>query len=105
MAVKKLIAKKNHIWQGSPLVEGDSYPSRPKKAERERLIRIGLAMEVEAEPETDFPKGFPFSDVFIQAGITEFDKVKELYEKKKLQTVDQVGPSTETKINAYFEVN
>lgn len=64
--------------------------------------------QAEGEPEAplhDFPDDFPAAirNIFLDADIYSFDKVKELAEAGDLQSVTGIGASTEHKINTYLE--
>ena len=52
---------------------------------------------------SDIPDDFPAREHFLNAGIRDFEDVKQLHENGDLQSVDQIGQSTEQKINKYFE--
>lgn len=98
-----LVANTNQIWRNHALVEGQLYPGEIDSKEARRLVDNGLARWEEREAENDIPEDFPARTHFLKAGITEFANVIELYEDDELQSVDQVGQSTETKIKNYFE--
>lgn len=57
--------------------------------------------ELEYADLSDIPDELPGREHFIEAGL-EFDDVMELYRNGDLQEVDQIGPSTETRIKNYF---
>lgn len=63
------------------------------------------APEPEPEPEIDYPGDFPeaIKNILVKGEVYSLDEVKELAGAEKLQSVDQVGPSTETKILNYLD--
>lgn len=57
--------------------------------------------ELEEADLSDIPDDFPGREHFIEADLT-WEDVRRLYGDGDLQNVDQIGPSTETKIQNYF---
>lgn len=54
------------------------------------------------EPKPDLPDDIPARQILIDGGVIKIAKLKELAEAGDLQTIDQVGESTENKILEYL---
>lgn len=83
------------------------------EGEAEQYLEDGLATEYqpapepepEPEPEINYPDDFPeaIKSILVKGEIYSLDEVKQLADKENLQSVDQVGPSTEMKILNYLD--